>query len=150
MGSEQSSNAGQGHQGNTQHEGESPTIGVGHRTSGEAGATRTHETMGETGGSGGDGLTGNQVGGSRQLADEHARARQAADNGARGDSFSPGTDPGQAHRPAPGSAIDSGARGFQDTRSEQAGGSETGLGTPETGANQNAADMERSGRERRK
>lgn len=150
MGSKQSGNAGQGHQGNTQHEGGSPTIGVGRRTSGEAGATRTHETMAETGGSGGDGLTGNQAGGSRQQADEHARARQAAEHGAPDDSFSPGTGPGQARRPAPGSAIDSGARGFQDTRSEQAGGSETGLGTPATGANQNAEDMERSGHERRK
>jgi hypothetical protein len=150
MGSEQSGNAGQGHKGNSQHESESPTIGVGRRTSGEAGATRTHETMAETGGSGGNGLTGNQVGGPRQPADERARARQAAESGAPGDSFSPGTGPGQARRPAPGSAIDSGARGYQDTRSEQAGGSETGLGTPATGANQNAADIERSGRERRK
>jgi hypothetical protein len=106
--------------------------------------------MAETGGSGGDGLTGNQVGGSHQVADQHARPRQAAGNGAPGDSFSPGNEAGQARQPAPGSAIDSGARGFQDTRSEQAGGSETGLGTPATGANQNAEDMERSGHERRK
>jgi hypothetical protein len=116
--------------------------------------------MAETGGSGGDGLTGTQVGGShqvadqharsRQVADEHARSRQASGNGAPGDSFSPGNEAGQARQPAPGSAIDSGARGFQDTRSEQAGGSETGLGTPETGANQTASDMEGSGHGRRK
>ena len=147
MGSKPSANAGHGQRGNAQHE--SPTIGVGRRTSGEAGATRTHETMAETGGSGGDGLTGNQVGGPHH-ADEHARARQAADYRAPGDSFSPGADPRETRRPAPGSAIDSGARGFQDTRSEQAGGSETGLGTPETGANQNAADLEHSGRGPRK
>jgi hypothetical protein len=34
------------------------------------------------------------------------------------------------------------ARGPQDTRSHQAGGTETGLGTPETGANQTPADLE--------
>ena len=40
----------------------STTIGVGGVTSGQQGATPTHETQQETGGSGGDGLTRNQAG----------------------------------------------------------------------------------------
>ncbi len=114
---------------------------VGHRTSGEAGSTPTHETMAETGGSGGTGLTRNE-GLSRQ--DEEARARQFSadsveDKGplARGS----GT-PGSRQDETRPDVEDSGARGFQDTRSRQAGGNGTGLGTPETGANQDAADLE--------
>lgn len=98
---------------------------VGHLTSGEAGATPGHETMQETGGSGGEGLTRNQVGpGNRQQEQDAGAARQA-------------TPP---EEPAP-IVRDSGARGAQDTRSRQAGGSETGLGVPETGANQSPADL---------
>jgi hypothetical protein len=89
---------------------------VGHATSGEAGASRKHETMAETGGSGGAGLTGNQSG------------------AATGQPVPPPDEVGVV--------IDSGARGAQDTRSRQAGGSKTGLGSPETGANQSPADIE--------
>ncbi|RYE90228.1 MAG: hypothetical protein EOO78_31920, partial [Oxalobacteraceae bacterium] len=33
------------------------------------------------------------------------------------------------------------ARGYQDTRSSQAGRGDTGLGTPETGGNQDESDL---------
>jgi hypothetical protein len=98
------------------------TIGVGNDTSGEAGSTPTHETMAETGGSGGEGLTGNQV-------EEGSRQAGAAENR-------------QGEQGQGADTVDSGKRGFQDTRSRQAGGSETGLGTPETGANQTPGDLE--------
>jgi hypothetical protein len=45
--------------------------------------------------------------------------------------------------PAGRVTVDSGARGFQDTRSQQAGGTGSGLGTPETGANQTPEDIEK-------
>jgi hypothetical protein len=111
-----------GDQGNAQHNDPSTTLGVGGPTSGEAGATRTHETMAETGGSGGSGLTRNQVGA--------AQPQEPA---------------GQERKPAKGEdeAADSGKRGFQDTRSHQAGGTDTGLGVPETGANQTPQDLDR-------
>jgi hypothetical protein len=120
-------NGQQSNQGNNQSAGSGDsghaTIGVGHRTSGEAGSTPTHETMAETGGSGGDGLTGSQSGvASRQTAPPANRQGEQAQSE---------DDP-----------TDSGKRGFQDTRSKQAGGSKTGLGTPETGANQTPVDME--------
>lgn len=108
---------------------------VGHRTSGEAGATPGHETMAETGGSGGEGLTRNDAG----IAGE--------------------TTPGLASGPGPRASVeaggaggdsedecDTGARGAQDTRAHQADAVETGLGTPETGANQDESDIEGSGR----
>jgi hypothetical protein len=106
-----------GSNGKSQQDDASVTLGIGGVTSGEAGATPTHETMAETGGSGGSGLTRNQSG-------QGAGAGAATERGA-----------GE-------SATDSGARGFQDTRGNQAGGSATGLGTPETGANQTPADLE--------
>jgi hypothetical protein len=141
------SNQSKGGQGNTQHDEASTTLGIGGRTSGEAGSTLTHETMAETGGSGGPGLTRNE-GLSRQ--DQEARARQSA-----GDSAMNTTVRSSSKRPTGASSdaaesrgTDSGARGFQDTRSRQAGGYPTGLGTPETGANQDAADLERQRKDR--
>jgi hypothetical protein len=147
MSSNQSGNAGQGQQGTAQHSAASTTLGVGHRTSGEAGATCTHETMAETGGSGGAGLTGNQVGDSRQQSDDAAGGPQPASDNAQQVAPDPCA---PSRHPAPGSAIESGARGFQNTRSEQAGGTEYGLGTPETGANQEVADLERQAGSQRK
>jgi hypothetical protein len=108
-------------QGNSQHGDAAGTASVGHRTSGEAGATLDHETMAETGGSGGSGLTRSQVGQSE---------------GSGGDASRQGEKPEECD-----SAMMSGARGFQDTRSRQAGGTGTGLGTPETGANQVPEDL---------
>jgi hypothetical protein len=129
--------------GNAQHGESSPTLGIGRRTSGEAGSSPTHETMAETGGSGGPGLTRNE-GLSRQ--DEEARARQAAGETAAPDTPAPAdraNPAGSGQDAARSGTEDSGARGFQDTRSQQAGAGSTGLGTPETGANQDAADLER-------
>lgn len=97
----------------------STTLGVGGPTSGEAGSTPTHETMAETGGSGGAGLTRNDA---CQGAQQEEQPRQSADS----------------------EPLDTGRRGFQDTRSDQAGPKATGLGTPETGANQEPADLERT------
>lgn len=120
----------QGGKGNVQHDVPSTTLGIGRRTSGEAGSTLTHETMAETGGSGGSGMTRNDACAPDTPA---GHARQSADAGRTNDS----------HRNSGSEeSADSGARGFQDTRSEQAGGTGTGLGTPETGANQNADDLE--------
>ncbi|MDB5951117.1 MAG: hypothetical protein JWR65_2972 [Massilia sp.] len=50
----------------------------------------------------------------------------------------------EAPAPAPegaGSAATAATRGFQDTHSSQAGSTGTGLGTPETGGNQQASDL---------
>ena len=93
----------------------STTLGVGGTTSGQQGATPAHETQQETGGSGGDGLTRNQAG-------ETANA--------------PG---GEVE--AEGSAMTNIGRGPQDTRPDQASPTGTGLGTPETGGNQDARDL---------
>lgn len=105
------------------------TIGVGNPTSGEEGSTPTHETMQETGGSGGDALTQPrdvEVASRAPVSGDAARRQQ----------------PDAA--PAPegaGSDATAVARGYQDTRSSQAGPGETGLGTPETGANQDESDL---------
>ncbi|QOY92580.1 hypothetical protein IM543_13225 [Massilia sp. UMI-21] len=102
----------------------STTLGVGGTTSGQQGATPAHETQQETGGSGGDGLTRNQSG-------ETANAPSGA---------APG---GPPHVEAEGSAMTNIGRGPQDTRPEQAGASPAGagLGTPQTGGNQDAGDL---------
>ena len=100
----------------------STTLGVGGATSGQQGATPSHETQQETGGSGGDGLTRNQA----------SETTNAPDGGST------------ATRPqtgASGSAMTHTARGPQDTRPDQASKTGTGLGTPETGGNQDAADL---------
>jgi hypothetical protein len=102
----------------------STTLGVGGTTSGQAGATPTHETQQETGGSGGAQLT------------QSTGEIDAAPAGRAG------VAPAPAPRPeADGSAMQTGARGAQDTRAQQAGGTGTGLGTPETGANQSEDDL---------
>lgn len=100
----------------------SPALGVGGVTSGQQGATPSHETQQETGGSGGPGLTRNQVG----------EALNAPD----GSSGLGGAAPGQ-----PDSAMTHTARGATDTRGAQASPGGTGLGTPETGGNQAGADL---------
>src|SRR4051812_10401122 len=101
----------------------STTLGVGGATSGEEDATLTHETMAETGGSGGDALTKPRR---EESAPSAAPPRQDADNE---DAEGADTD---------ATAI---ARGYQDTRSRQASPGTTGLGTPETGGNQNESDL---------
>jgi len=121
-----STDAGASH---TSSDGESVTIGVGNPTSGEAGATLSHETMQETGGSGGDALTKPrdlETAPPRPVSSEAAQRQQAdvapAPEGAGSDATAIG-------------------RGYQDTRSSQAGRGETGLGTPETGGNQDESDL---------
>ena len=94
---------------------------IGGATSGQAGATPAHETQAETGGSGGDQLT-------------HSHGELPA---------RPGAAPAAAPAPADprGSAMESGARGAQDTRPRQGGGTGTGLGSAESGANQSQDDL---------
>lgn len=99
----------------------STTLGVGGVTSGQQGATPAHETQQETGGSGGDGLTRNQSG-------ETTNAPS-------------GAAPGGGHVEAEGSAMTNIGRGPQDTRPNQASDTGTGLGTPETGGNQDQSDL---------
>jgi hypothetical protein len=109
---------------NTAADAASTTVGLGGVTSGQAGATPQHETQQETGG-GGAQLTHST--GDIDSAPGQAEASTPA-----------------APEPAPeadGSAVQSGARGAQDTRGQQAGGTGTGLGSPETGANQSEADL---------
>jgi hypothetical protein len=99
---------------------ESVTSGFGGPVTAQDGSTPSTENQRETGGSGGDGLTRND----------------ASEDEAPGQ-------PTQAAPPRHAASIgDSGARGFQDTRGEQAGGTETGLGAPDSGANQVPADLE--------
>ena len=103
----------------------SATVGVGGETSGQAGATPTHETQAETGGSGGTQLTHSHGDAPREGADKPGGEQPAA------------TDPAGATD----SALQSGARGAQDTRPQQGGGTGTGVGSPETGANQSQDDL---------
>lgn len=125
-------NQGQGSKGSAHHDPASTTLGIGRRTSGEAGSTLTHETMAETGGSGGSGMTRNDAC-APDMPEADGQTRQSADAGETRDvRRDAGTE----------ESADSVARGYQDTRSQQAGGTGTGLGTPETGANQNAEDLE--------
>ena len=103
----------------------SAAVGIGGVTSGQAGATPTHETQRETGGSGGAQLT---------------QSTGAID-------APPGTTPAGTPAPAPasseaeGSAMQTGARGALDTQARQAGGTGTGLGSRESGANQSEQDL---------
>ncbi|MFC5462925.1 hypothetical protein [Massilia niabensis] len=100
---------------------DSTTIGIGGATSGQAGATPSHETQAETGGSGG-----------AQLTHSHGEIQ---DDGT-GKPASPASQAG-----APESALQTGARGALDTRPEQGGGTGTGIGSRESGANQSQDDL---------
>lgn len=115
---------------------DSAAIGVGGVTSGQQGATPSHETQQETGGSGGEQLTASQDNG------EEATAADAQDAAAQPDE-TPAAAPGVAPNPAEPdeTSMHSGARGAFDTRSGQAGGTGTGIGSPESGANQSPEDL---------
>lgn len=113
----------------------STTLGVGGVTSGQQGATPAHETQQETGGSGGDGLTRNQSG---ETANAPTGAPAA---GAPPAAPAPAAPTAGAHVEAQDSAMTNIGRGPQDTRPNQAGPGETGLGTPETGGNQDRRDL---------
>lgn len=97
---------------------------VGNLTSGEQGATPGHETMAETGGSGGPALT--------QPRREETAPSARTDNRQS-----------EAVKPAEGAGTAATAitRGYQDTRSRQASPGSTGLGEPETGGNQDESDL---------
>ncbi|MCS0592430.1 hypothetical protein ACFQ09_05500 [Massilia norwichensis] len=110
---------------------DSATLGIGGATSGEAGSTPTHETMAETGGSGGEALT--------KPRDEEAAA-SGDTNKVQGDKLQHAVDTAAGPEGA-GTAATAIGRGAQDTRSQQAGISPTGLGTPETGGNQSEDDL---------
>ena len=116
---------------NQSNSGDDATLGIGGPTSGEAGSTLTHETMAETGGSGGDALT--------KPRDEEAAA-SGDTNKVQGDKLQHAVDAASEPEGA-GSAATATARGAQDTRSSQAGIGPTGLGTPETGGNQSEEDL---------
>lgn len=108
----------------------STTLGVGGPTSGQAGATPAHETQAETGGSGGTQLThshGEIAKVPEQAPDQKRNAPTQPQAGAEGD-------------PAD-SALQTGARGALDTRAAQGGGTGTGLGSRESGANQAPEDL---------
>jgi hypothetical protein len=102
------------------------TVAVGGVTSGEEGLTPTHETMAETGGSGG----------SQQTKPKNEEIASTAGTAPPPDAMSTPPIPEGA-----GSAATAVGRGFQDTRSSQAGPGATGLGTPETGGNQSEQDL---------
>jgi hypothetical protein len=135
--------------------GDAATIGVGNPTSGEAGSTLTHETMAETGGSGGDAMTHprkEEESGTRESTSpgerqgEQAGERQGEQPGERQGGLQGELQGSDAARNTPdaegaGTAATATGRGKQDTRSQQAGINETGLGVPETGGNQSAQDM---------
>jgi hypothetical protein len=124
--SKQASNAPTGSSGS--HESPSTTLGLGGLTSGEAGATPCHETMQETGGSGGAQLT-------YSTGEIDTAPGQRSANSPESDSTA------ECRPEADGSALQSHSRGALDTRSHQAGGTGTGLGAPETGANQSPEDL---------
>lgn len=93
-----------------------------------------NESMAETGGSGGDALT-------KPRNEEAAGNRQSApDEKRQGDALQHAVDLA-AEPEGAGTAATATGRGKQDTRSRQAGISETGLGTPETGGNQSPEDL---------
>ena len=109
---------------NTPGSGQEPgSTAIGGASSGQAGATPAHESFAETGGSGGAQLTHSH--GDDPDALEEAQQDDAAGQAA-GD-----TD----------SDLQSGARGALDTRPEQGGGTGTGLGIKESGANQSRDDL---------
>ena len=92
----------------------SQSVGVGRENDSSDGPE--HASHRATGGSGGAGLTASQ-----------------------GDISRGNEQRGQTR--VPESAATATVKGAQDTRSRQGGGTGTGLGTPETGANQDAADL---------
>lgn len=116
------------------------TVGLGGLTSGQQGATPSHETQEETGGNGGPGLSRNQSG-------PYVNAPDGSEELAPG-AIEAGTDTGQAatRTESVDAAMTHANPGAQDTRASQAGTHETGLGTPETGANQDQGDLPPAGR----
>ena len=113
---------------------DAPTIGVGNPTSGEAGARPDHETMAETGGSGGEALT------KPHNEETEAHWQSGEPNKNQGDALQHAVDTASESEGA-GTAATATTRGAQDTHSRQAGINPTGLGAPETGGNQSEGDL---------
>lgn len=113
----------------------SVTVGVGGQTSGQQGATPSHESQTETGGNGGPGLTRNQSGPYVNAPDGTADAApDAAATNVETPDAAPRTESVDA-------AMTHANPGAQDTRAGQAGPRESGLGAPETGGNQDEKDL---------
>jgi hypothetical protein len=110
--------------GNSQ--GGSTSVGVGPGNDRQGAAPDSEGSQRETGGSGGAGMT-------RNLEDTGSGAFLDA-----ADAPAVGPDGGQLAEGADMTAIN---RGPQDTRSRQAQAAKTGLGAPETGANQGPDDL---------
>jgi hypothetical protein len=113
--------------GNSQ--GGSTSVGVGPSNDRQGGPRDSDGSQRASGGSGGSGLT-------RSLEDTGS----AAPVEPVGEQME-GPDDVEAQIEAEGSAMTATNRGPQDTRSRQAGSVETGLGAPETGANQSPDDL---------
>lgn len=111
------------HGGKGQQNEQAATIGVGNPTSGEEGSTLAHETMAETGGSGGRAMTKPHP--EEEAPSSGGNLQRASDDDAEG----------------AGTAATAVNRGYQDTRSRQASPGSTGLGAPETGGNQDEDDL---------
>lgn len=104
------------------HQAGDTAVGTGNPDGTQDGPGNGEGSQRETGGSGGSALTGDQAGGQ---------------GGQR-----PAVPEGQAQAQDQEQELaDSGARGARDTRSKQAKSPGSGLGTPETGANQEPGDM---------
>ena len=136
---------GPGQDGTADDAADSGAIGVGGVTSGQEGATPSHETQQETGGSGGEQLTASQGNGEDTAMDGQQAGAGAQPGGVS--TVAPAAAPAAAPGVAPNAAepgetsMHSGARGALDTRSGQAGGTGTGIGSPESGANQSPEDL---------
>ena len=117
----------------------SASVAVGGRTSGQQGATPDHESQEETGGNGGPGLTRNQSGPYVNAPDGAASGDPTVSATATSDSVE--VLEAGARTETADAAMTHANPGAQDTRSSQAGPRATGLGTPETGGNQDAGDL---------
>jgi len=115
----------------------SASVAVGGVTSGQQGATPSHESQGETGGNGGPGLTRNQSG-PYVNAPDGVREGDPTVQGASVEAIDSGA---PLRTESVDAAMTHANPGAQDTRADQAGVRETGLGTPETGGNQDERDL---------
>lgn len=115
----------------------SASVAVGGVTSGQQGATPSHESQEETGGNGGPGLTRNQSG-PYVNAPDGVREGDPTVQGASVEAL----DTAAPQRTESADAAMTHANpGAQDTRADQAGVRDTGLGAPETGGTQDARDL---------
>lgn len=105
------------------------SVGVGPANDRQGGPRESDGSQRATGGSGGSGLT-------RSLEDTGSDAPSQPVSGPMA-----GPDEVGEQVAGEGSAMTASTRGPQDTRSHQASSTKTGLGAPETGANQGPDDL---------